>query len=467
EILNICPKVLGKAFDEPPTEEEALTFIRELGHTREIKYITYVIVDHLHQSWRNFASIINKCVYGKEDLAYQSDKIDFKKQDKMIYPRFTKIITHHFLTKDKSISMMNKMFMHTARDDSVLGTMRFISRHADTQVYGAILSQAMTNQALLDYVAYKMYHVIASGAEPLMSKKNQKKSKSAISSVESLSKKKSAKAKKDAATKPKPTKKKEPVKANRGNGLNVLLEVAISKADQLKEATKQSKEDFYISHVSGSGDRTDLKSEVLDEQQRKTSSTDEGTGTILGVLDVPKCDSESDKESYGDSGEEDNDDEDDTDDGNNDDGNENNDNGDDDKDDDGDDNDDDSEDERTESDRDKIPNPNKSNEEHDEEEEEVDERVYTPPDYEVHDVEKIDDVEKMDEEEDDDVTKELYKEVNVNLGNKDADMTDADMTDADQGGADRQNASQQSGFEQEEEDAWYQIFRKRTKTGQN
>ncbi|GJX30012.1 hypothetical protein Tco_0238091 [Tanacetum coccineum] len=53
----------------------------------------------------------------------------------------------------------------------------------------------------------------------------------------------------------------------------------------------------------------------------------------------------------------------------------------------------------------------------------------------------------MDEEEDDKVTKELYKDVNINLGNK-----DVDMTDADQSGADQQNASQQSGFEQKRKD---------------
>nr|GEU36591.1 hypothetical protein [Tanacetum cinerariifolium] len=107
EILNICPKVSGKAFVEPPTEEEALSFIRELGHTGEI---------------------------------------------------------------------------------NLLGTMRFVSRHADTQVYGAILPQAMTNQALLDSVAYKTYYTIASGAEPPKSRKSQKKSESAISSKESPSK---------------------------------------------------------------------------------------------------------------------------------------------------------------------------------------------------------------------------------------------------------------------------------------
>ncbi|GKB11172.1 hypothetical protein Tco_0845095 [Tanacetum coccineum] len=121
--------------------------------------------------------------------------------------------------------------MHTARDDSLLGTMRFVSRHEDTQVYGAILPKAMTNQAMLDSVAYKTYYAIASGAEPPKSKKSQKKSNSAISSKESPSKKKPA-------SKPKPTKKKAPVKADKGKSLNVLSKVALSEAAQLKEATK-------------------------------------------------------------------------------------------------------------------------------------------------------------------------------------------------------------------------------------
>ncbi|GJR04509.1 hypothetical protein Tco_0527493 [Tanacetum coccineum] len=35
DILNICPRISGKEFDEPPSEEEALSFIRELGHSGE------------------------------------------------------------------------------------------------------------------------------------------------------------------------------------------------------------------------------------------------------------------------------------------------------------------------------------------------------------------------------------------------------------------------------------------------
>nr|GEX08484.1 hypothetical protein [Tanacetum cinerariifolium] len=234
------------------------------------------------------------------------------------------------------------MFMHTAWDDNLLGTKRFVSRHEDTQVYGAILPEAMTNQAMLDSIAYKTYYAIASGAKLPKSNKN------------------------------------------------------------------------------------------------------EGTGTKPGVSDVPKYDSESDKESWSDSEEEDdeedtndgdyandgNDDDDNNDDGDNGDNDDNDDNNDDD---DKNDDDDETDNDRTELDRIKITDLNQSSTKEHEEEEEED----------------VNDEEKMDEEEDDEVTKEFYKDVNVNLRNE-----DADVTYDDQGGADLHNIYQESGFEKVEEDAW-------------
>ncbi|GJU21633.1 hypothetical protein Tco_1154975 [Tanacetum coccineum] len=49
EILNICPKIPIQEFDEPPFEEETLSFFQELGHFGKIKYIIDVIIDHLHE----------------------------------------------------------------------------------------------------------------------------------------------------------------------------------------------------------------------------------------------------------------------------------------------------------------------------------------------------------------------------------------------------------------------------------
>nr|GEZ98754.1 hypothetical protein [Tanacetum cinerariifolium] len=132
----------------------------------------------------------------------------------------------------------------------------------------------------------------------LQSQRKQKKSDSAISSKENPSKKKPAKSKKDVpstkklATKPKSTKNKALANADRGKGLNDLSEVALSEAAQLKEVTNRSKKDFHISHACSSGDGTDFELGVHDEQQRKISGTDEGTGTKPGDPDVPKYDSE-------------------------------------------------------------------------------------------------------------------------------------------------------------------------------
>ncbi|GJR52835.1 hypothetical protein Tco_1403356 [Tanacetum coccineum] len=72
-------------------------------------------------------------------------------------------------------------------------------------------------------------------------------------------------------------KKKAPAKADRSKGIEILADVSLLEAAQLKEATKRSKKDFHISQASGSGDGTDSESKVPDEQHCKTSSTDEGT----------------------------------------------------------------------------------------------------------------------------------------------------------------------------------------------
>ncbi|GKE34706.1 retrovirus-related pol polyprotein from transposon TNT 1-94 [Tanacetum coccineum] len=431
EILNICSRVPGQEFDEPPSEEEALSFIRELGHSKEIKYITNVIVDHLHQPWRNFASIINKCLSGKvsgldkirlsrvqilwgiyykknvdfvaliwEDLAYLIDNKDSKKQDKMFYPRFTKIIIHHFLEKDK---------------------------HEDTQVYGALLPKAMTNQAMLNSPSH----------------------------LRKLPPKRSLPKLRKMYLQPRPTKKKALVKADRGKSLNILLEVALSEAAQLKEVTKQSKKYFHISHASGSGNGTYFQSGVPDEQQRKISGTDKGTSAKLGVPDIPKYDSESNKESWGDSGEEEDDDEDDieddegNDDGDDSEGNDDDDDndGDDDDDNDGDDddndgNDDDASDhERTKSDRHENLNLNQFNVEHEEEEEEENVDEFTDKEDDLNNDNEENEIELDDGE-------ELYKDVNVNLRKEDVEMINTDHSKENQ-----HNVSQELRFEQEEEDA--------------
>ncbi|GJX38421.1 hypothetical protein Tco_0251724 [Tanacetum coccineum] len=99
EMLQICTKLPNQQFEELPFEEAILTFLRDLGHSGEIKMITDVNVNKLHQPWRSFF---------KEDFVYQVENKNVKRSNEMYYPRFTKVIINFFMTKDQSIPRRNK-----------------------------------------------------------------------------------------------------------------------------------------------------------------------------------------------------------------------------------------------------------------------------------------------------------------------------------------------------------------------
>nr|GEW28329.1 retrovirus-related Pol polyprotein from transposon TNT 1-94 [Tanacetum cinerariifolium] len=127
-ILHICPRVQGQPFAELRFEEVILDFIRFLGHSATIRTLTDVNINKLYQPWRSFAAIINKCLTGKtsgydslrlsqaqilwglyhqrnvdyafliwEDFVFQVEHKNQKKSNEMYYPRFTKVIIHHFM----------------------------------------------------------------------------------------------------------------------------------------------------------------------------------------------------------------------------------------------------------------------------------------------------------------------------------------------------------------------------------
>ncbi|GJR00537.1 hypothetical protein Tco_0523521 [Tanacetum coccineum] len=118
---DIKPKKLHfkQVFDDLPLEHDILSFIKDLGHTGDITYLTDVNVHYLYQPWRAFSTVINKCLSGKEigmdkirlsraqilwgmfnkknidyvyllweDLMFQIENKDAKKTNKMSYTRF-------------------------------------------------------------------------------------------------------------------------------------------------------------------------------------------------------------------------------------------------------------------------------------------------------------------------------------------------------------------------------------------
>ncbi|GJU75967.1 hypothetical protein Tco_1273037 [Tanacetum coccineum] len=50
---------------KPPFEEEMVSFIQELGYSGKCEMLSAIHTDLMHQPWRTFAAIINRCISGK------------------------------------------------------------------------------------------------------------------------------------------------------------------------------------------------------------------------------------------------------------------------------------------------------------------------------------------------------------------------------------------------------------------
>ncbi|GJR10168.1 hypothetical protein Tco_0792820 [Tanacetum coccineum] len=325
EMLQICPRIRNQRFDEPPFEQEILTFLVSLGHSGEIRKITDVNVNKLHQPWRSFAAVINKCLSGKssydslrlsqaqiiwgmyhkknvdyafllwEDFTYQVENKNTKKVNVMYYPRFTKLIVNFFMSKDPSIPQRNKINWHYARDDPMFTTINVISRHEDTQLYGAILPKELTNEDIRNSESYKEYYAIASGEVPPKTKASvhKKKADSDTTPKEKPPTDPKGKRVKQTGKMTDSGKQKQPA-----TGLETLSETALTEAEQLKIAIKRSRIQTHSSQASGSGDGVDILSKVPDEQVHEKTGTDEGAGDKPEVPDVPEHHSNSEEESW-------------------------------------------------------------------------------------------------------------------------------------------------------------------------
>ncbi|GKG39483.1 hypothetical protein Tco_0463628, partial [Tanacetum coccineum] len=134
---------------------------------------------------------------------------------------------------DPSVPRRNIVNWHYARDDPMFTTINVISRNKDTQLYGAILPVALTNEDIRNSESYKEYYAIASGTIPPKTKGSKKKANT------------------DTITKQKPPTALKEKKSGKGKQKTTELET-ISEAEQLKIITKRSHQETHSSHASGS-----------------------------------------------------------------------------------------------------------------------------------------------------------------------------------------------------------------------
>ncbi|GJW77186.1 hypothetical protein Tco_0138868 [Tanacetum coccineum] len=149
---------------------------------------------------------------------------------------------------------------------------------------------------MLESEAYKTYHAYATGEKTPKPKKKKADSESSPKEMPAQASK--GKRLKTSSKAAQSTKEKQPATKSKAKGLIVLSDVALTKDEQMKLATKRSRIQTHSSHASGSGDGVDTMSKVPDEQPQKKSGTDEGAGDKLEVPDVPKYNSDSEEESW-------------------------------------------------------------------------------------------------------------------------------------------------------------------------
>ncbi|GJZ39222.1 hypothetical protein Tco_0585785 [Tanacetum coccineum] len=156
DILQICPKV-------------------------DIRKLTDVNVNKLHQPWRSFAAVINKCLSGTP--SYDSLRLS---QAQILWGMYNKknVDYAYLLWEDFIFKIENKSTKKgSAIDDPMFTTINVILRNEATQLYGAILPVALTNEDIRNSESYKEYYAMASGIIPPKTKGSKKKAKSRCNSL--------------------------------------------------------------------------------------------------------------------------------------------------------------------------------------------------------------------------------------------------------------------------------------------
>ncbi|GJQ92212.1 hypothetical protein Tco_0003351 [Tanacetum coccineum] len=282
EMLQICPKLPNQQFEELPFKEAILIFLRDLGYSKQIKMIIDVNVNKLHQPWRSFVAgmyhkkNVDYAYLLWEDFVYQVENKNVKRINEMYYPRFTKVIINFFMTKDQSISRRNKVNWHFSRDDYMFTTIKVVFRHEDTQLYGAMLPDELTNEAIKDYESNKEYYVIASGAEPPKTKASVKKKQ--VGSDKSKTPPTKGKRLKTSVKAANTTKKKQPAKTSKAKALTVLSEVALTEAAQKSSEEEDADEVAVNDDDDDNDDDNDDADNQDDDGQDYNEHDDEEQG---------------------------------------------------------------------------------------------------------------------------------------------------------------------------------------------
>nr|GEW44899.1 hypothetical protein [Tanacetum cinerariifolium] len=150
--------------------------------------------------------------------------------------------------------MRNRINLHTVRDDTLLGTLKFVSKTKDYHKYGALIPDGMINQDIMLSTAYETYLDYATRKVP--PEKARKFKKPASSKLKTI------------PTSPKePTQKEILLVTERGKVIELLSDVALLDDAKLKETLRKSKQQHHKLQASGSSKGANLESKVDSEDE--------------------------------------------------------------------------------------------------------------------------------------------------------------------------------------------------------
>ncbi|GKD88148.1 hypothetical protein Tco_1363655 [Tanacetum coccineum] len=168
------------------------------------------------------------------------------------------------MSKHKSIYRRNGLFMHSIKNDSVLGKLKFVNKGEDNQMYGMFIPDVMVDNNIKKLKSYQTYLAVYTGV--VIPKKERKVTKT----VATPKKKSSATVDEDIIP--------DPEEAGRRP----------TEADTRKEI-KASRFDYKFQQQTGGSSKGDgITLEVPDEPKGKSTNTSEGAGITQEVLDVSK-----------------------------------------------------------------------------------------------------------------------------------------------------------------------------------
>ncbi|GJV30698.1 hypothetical protein Tco_1387146 [Tanacetum coccineum] len=259
---------LSYQFKPDNKNEEIVTFIKEIGYKGDLESITELFTDHMYQPWRTFASVINICLSGKTtDIMFQIDnrQTSAARRTNMPYPRFTKEIIQHFISKDKSIFMRNRLFMHSIKHDSVLGQLKFVAKNEHSQVYGKMIPDVMKGTKAANVSKKKDSFTADDNIitdDPNVALELGKSIKSSM----------------------------------KLKGIELLYDVAQLEIDTQKAVKARKRESRSQFESRGSSEGAGFKPEVPDESKDKSADSSEGAGTSPEVPNESKGKTASDDE---------------------------------------------------------------------------------------------------------------------------------------------------------------------------